>query len=315
MVYILGAFFVVNREMTVGMLILFSESFGMLFTNLDAVNSKNVALDVSRPYFSRICEALEFDEEEEKSKQEIKLEGDIELSGVSFCYHENKTETLNNVSLKIEKNDYLAVMGKSGCGKTTLIKLILNLYNPQKGSIKMDGINIANIKKKNLYSQIGAVMQDTYLFNMSIRENLLLSKKDATLYELEQACEQAGIRDFIMSLPYGFETIIGERGVKLSGGQKQRIAIAQALIKTPKLILLDEATSSIDKISEDTINKSIHDIASQTTIVIISHKPSTILKARRIALMEDGNIIDGDDLTLKESHLYSKIMGRGNGNG
>lgn len=310
MVYIIGSYFVIKGDLSVGLLILFSESFGMLFTNLDVVNSRSVALSVSMPYYTRICEALDFIEEDEQNKHNIDLKGDIKISNVEFFYDEKSKKILDDVSLEIKNGDYVAVVGKSGCGKTTLMKVMLNLYKPQSGMIEIDGTDIKLIKKKCLYSQIGVVMQDNYLFNMSIIENLLLSKSNATLEELQTACKQANIMDFINTLPLGFDTVIGERGVKLSGGQKQRIAIAQALLKKPKLILFDEATSSVDKISEDIINRSISEIANKTTVIVISHKPSTIIRAKRIVMVEEGKITtDSEAEGLKGNRIYANIAG------
>lgn len=308
LIFLVGATLVLNRQLTMGSLVMLSEYFGLLFIGLEAVNSKRVELTINSPYYHRIFEALEFNEDNVNVNPKIISDGNIEIKEVSFKYDNDADYILQNINFKINKGDYIAIIGKSGCGKTTLIKLILNMYSTNNGNIKIDGININNISKKSLYSQIGVVMQDSYLFNISIKNNLLMSNKDASMYDLEFACQRANILEFVKSCPNGFDTIIGERGIKLSGGQKQRLVIAQVLLNNPKLIIFDEATSSLDKISEDIINQSINQIAKNTTVIVISHKPTTILRAKRIIIIENGQIVaDENTETLVENEYYSKI--------
>jgi ABC-type bacteriocin/lantibiotic exporter with double-glycine peptidase domain len=308
-IYVTGAFFIINGELSLGVLMMFSNFYALLFTSLDEVNKKNVSLRVNTPYYSRIFEILGYSKIKENNKCKHEINGNISVSNLEFKYNENSDYVLNDINIKIQKGDYLAVVGKSGCGKTTLVKLLLNLYNLNSGNIRLDEIDINNISKKYLYKQIGVVMQDSYLFNISIKENLLMAKQNANDIELQAACRQSNILDFIESLPEGFNTVVGERGIKLSGGQKQRIIIAQALLKQPKLIIFDEATSSLDKISEDIINKSINNIAEDTTVIVISHKPSTVLKAKRILVMENGMIVaDGTHNGLIKTNEFYKKM-------
>lgn len=288
-VYIIGTFFVMKQEVSVGVLIMFSEYFTMLFTALDGLNSKRVALRTNAPYYERIFETFSFPEENTDKISICDFKNGITIKDLSFSYTEEKS-VLKHLDLQINKGDYLAIVGKTGCGKTTLIKLIMGLYEVNEGEILYDEVNIGQISKHSLYNIIGMVMQDNFLFNMTIRENLLLANENATDDEINDACKKANIYDFIIGLPNGFETVIGERGVKLSGGQKQRISIAAALLRKPKIIIFDEATSSLDKPSEDVINDAINEIAKDMTVIVITHKPATALRAKKVVVMENGSV-------------------------
>lgn len=290
-VYIVGAFFVMRKEISVGVLIMFSEYFAMLFSALDGLNSKRVALKTNSPYYERIFETFSFPEEVTEKTDVCNLNDGISIHDLSFSYVPGQP-VLKNINLDIKKGDYIAIVGKTGCGKTTFVKLLMGLYQANKGEIIYDGMVIEQISKKSLYNLIGMVMQDNFLFNMSIRENLLLANENASEDDLVQACKKANIYDFIMSLPKGFDTEIGERGVKLSGGQKQRISIAAALLRKPQILIFDEATSSLDKPSEDVINDAINDISKDITVIVITHKPATVLRAKKVVVIEDGEITD-----------------------
>lgn len=290
-VYIVGAFFVVRQEISVGVLIMFSEYFAILFSALDGLNSKRIALKTNSPYYERVFETFTFPEEAADETSVCNLSDGICIQDLSFSYISGQP-VLKNLNLEIKKGDYIAIVGKTGCGKTTLVKLLMGLYHANKGKIIFDGTNIEKISKKSLYGLIGIVMQDNFLFNISIRENLLLANENASADELVQVCKKANIYDFIMSLPDGFDTEIGERGVKLSGGQKQRISIAAALLRNPQVLIFDEATSSLDKLSEDVINDAINNISKDVTVIVITHKPATVLRAKKVVVIEDGAITD-----------------------
>jgi len=307
-VYIIGAFFVIRGQLGLGVLIMFAEYFALLFGALDTINNRNVELRVNTPYYKRIFETLSFPTSSNSEKQRIEFFDKITVRNLKFGYREEQT-VLDNVNLTANKGDYIAVVGKTGCGKTTLAKLLLGLYEPQNGEIRYNNVPLPDICKESLYSQIGVVMQDSFLFDMTIRENLVLAKSEATEDEIITACIRANIMGFIDSLPDGFDTIIGERGIKLSGGQKQRICIARALLKQPQIIIFDEATSALDRESEDVINSSINEIAQSTTVIVIAHKPSMVLRAKCIIVMEDGKIIDsGTHEELKtRNDFYAKL--------
>ncbi len=307
-VYIIGAFFVMKQEVSVGVLIMFSEYFAMLFAALDGLNAKRVALRTNAPYYERIFETFSFPEEDTNKIKVCDLKTGITIKDLSFSYKEEKS-VLKHLDLQINKGDYLTIVGKTGCGKTTLIKLLMGLYEANEGEILYDGVNIGQISKHSLYNIIGMVMQDNFLFNMTIRENLLLANENATDEEMTDACKKANIYNFIIGLPNGFETEIGERGVKLSGGQKQRISIAAALLRKPKIIIFDEATSSLDKPSEDVINDAINEIAKDMTVIVITHKPATALRAKKVVVMENGSItaVGTHEQLLNKNKYYTKL--------
>lgn len=307
-VYIIGTFFVMKQEISVGTLIMFSEYFAMLFSALDGLNSKRVALNTNYPYYERIFETFTFPEESTDKLQVSDLNSGISIHGLNFSYMAEQP-VLTNVSLEIKKGDYIAIVGKTGCGKTTLVKLLMGFYPADKGQILIDGVCIEKIRKSNLYDLIGMVMQDNFLFNMSIRENLLLANESATESELVAACQKANIYDFIVSLPNGFDTEIGERGVKLSGGQKQRISIAAALLRKPRVLIFDEATSSLDKPSEDVINDAINEISKDITVIVITHKPATALRAKKVVVMENGKIsaVGTHEQLMNKNKFYTTL--------
>lgn len=307
MVYIIGAFFVISGDISVGALIMFSEYFALLFSSLDSINSKRAALKVNTPYYKRIFETLDFPEESSIKSKAVPLHR-IDINNLCFSYDKDG-ETLKNVTMSIKKGDYIAIVGKSGCGKTTLIKLLLGLYEVDSGDICWNLQSLRELNKESLYHQIGVVMQDSFLFNMSIRENLLLSDQSAEEADLITACQRANIYGFIQSLPNGFDTVIGERGVKLSGGQKQRLAIASALLKQPQLLIFDEATSALDKQSEDVINDAINKLAKEMTVIVVTHKPTTALRAKKVVVMENGKItaVGTHEQLLNKNKYYTKL--------
>lgn len=307
MVYIIGAFFVISGDISVGALIMFSEYFALFFSSLDSINSKRAELKVNTPYYKRIFETLDFPEESSIKSKAASLDR-IDINNLCFSYDKDG-ETLKNVTMSIKKGDYIAIVGKSGCGKTTLVKLLLGLYEVDSGDICWNLQSLRELDKESLYHQIGVVMQDSFLFNMSIRDNLLLSNQSAEETDLITACRCANIYDFIQSLPNGFDTVIGEQGVKLSGGQKQRLAIASALLKQPQLLIFDEAMSALDKQSEDVINNAINKLAKEMTVIVVTHKPATALRAKKVVVMENGKITaEGThEQLLGKNKYYTKL--------
>ncbi|MDP4119591.1 MAG: ABC transporter ATP-binding protein [Bacillota bacterium] len=310
LVYIIGAFFVIQEKISVGVMIMFAEYFSLLFTALDTVNYKRAELKMNTPYYKRIFETQAMNQENDENKWTNRLVGNISFENVTFSYSNSKHEVLKNINFEINQGDYIAIIGESGCGKTTLAKLLLGLYSPQKGQIKIDGININDWAKSALYSNIGIVMQDSFFFNMSIRENLCIAKADSTDDELKDACQKANIYDFICSLENGFNTVIGERGIKLSGGQKQRLAIAQVLLRKPKVIIFDEVTSALDKVSEDVILQSISEISKKTSVIFITHKPATVLRAKKVIVMDKGEIIDigSHEELMRKNEFFQSVV-------
>lgn len=240
--------------------------------------------------FKRFMELI--GEEEEGDKVNAidmgKVEGEIDLQNVSFD-HEDKS-VLKNISLKISKGKMLALVGPSGGGKTTLCNLIPRFYNIKSGDIKIDGKSIYDVKLESLRKNIGIVQQDVFLFTGTIKENILVGNSEATDEEVMIAAKKANIHDLIMEMPEGYNTFVGERGVKLSGGQKQRIAIARIFLKNPPILILDEATSALDNITERLIQNSLEELCKGRTTIVVAHRLSTIQNADEIIVLTDNGI-------------------------
>jgi ATP-binding cassette subfamily B protein len=234
--------------------------------------------------------------------------GDIEFKNVSFSYND-KNNVLESINVKISAGKTVALVGPSGGGKTTFCSLIPRFYEINRGSITIDGVDIRDIKLKELRSTIGIVQQDVYMFAGSIRENISYGRPGATEEEIIEAAKQANIHDYIMSLEEGYDTYVGERGVKLSGGQKQRISIARVFLKNPKILILDEATSALDNESEKFIQKSLEDLSKNRTTLVIAHRLSTIKNADEIFVLTDDGIKErgGHEELLKRNGVYAHL--------
>ncbi len=243
--------------------------------------------------FERFVEIMETEPEtdSENAKSVSRLEGEIEFKNVSSSYAEGK-EVLKNISLSIGKGKTFALVGPSGGGKTTLCHLIPHFYKITDGDIIIDGNSLKNITIESLRQNIGIVQQDIYLFNSSIRENILYGKLDASDEEIIAAAKRANIHDYIMSLESGYDTVIGERGVRLSGGQKQRLCIARVFLKNPPILILDEATSALDNATEIQIQKSLDELSEGRTTIVVAHRLSTIKNADEIAVVDNGEITE-----------------------
>ena len=237
--------------------------------------------------------------ENENAIEDIKIDGNIKFDHVSFSY-ESKLNVLNDVSFDIKKGEVVALVGESGGGKTTICHLIPNFYKATVGHVYIDNIDINDLSFKALRKAIGIVQQDVFLFNGTIKENILYGKLDATEDEVIKAAKNANIYDFIMTLPDGFETNIGERGVKLSGGQKQRLSIARVFLKNPPILILDEATSALDNTTEVLIQSALNKLSKGRTTIVVAHRLSTIKNATRIMVVVDGKI--------KETGTHEQLM-------
>lgn len=243
--------------------------------------------------FERFMEIMEIAPDIEDAKDAISVEslkGDIDFDNVSFNYEMDHEKVLNHIHLSVKAGEYMALVGASGVGKTTLCSLIPRFYDVTGGVIRIDGIDIRKIKLEDLRNQIGIVQQDVYLFAGSIMENIRYGNPGATDEEVILAAKRANAHDFIMSFPDGYDTDIGQRGVKLSGGQKQRLSIARVFLKNPPILIFDEATSALDNESEQVVQQSLEDLAKNRTTFVIAHRLTTIRNAKRILVLTENGI-------------------------
>jgi ATP-binding cassette subfamily B protein len=248
--------------------------------------------------------------DEESAKILVNIEGDVVFENVTYIYEKNNTKVFDDFSLSIPAGQKIAIVGSSGAGKSTFVNLLMRLFNLTSGKILIDGIDISSISQKNLREQIGYVPQDPVLFHRSLMENIRYGRRSATDEEVKNAAHLAHCDDFIERLPMGFNTYVGERGIKLSGGERQRVAIARAILKDAPILVLDEATSALDSESEMLIQDALRNLIKNKTTIVIAHRLSTIRAMDRIVVIEDGKIIEDDthdELINKDQGTYKKL--------
>ena len=281
-----------------------------LLTGIVQLSEYNKKFSISANRIFEVIDNEKFKKEKFGNVEIKKLEGNIIFENVSFGY--DKTKIINDMSFEIKPNERIAFVGKSGAGKTTIFSLITKLYNINKGKILLDGNNINDLTCSTLRDNMSIITQNPYIFNFSIKENLLLAKENATMKEIREACKMACIDDYIMSLPDRYNTMVGENGVILSGGQKQRIAIARALLMKTEIILFDEATSALDNETQSKIQEAINNLKGEYTILIVAHRLSTIIDSDRIFVVEDGKIVDSGSHKelLKKSKIYKNLYNK-----
>jgi subfamily B ATP-binding cassette protein MsbA len=246
----------------------------------------------------------------DRNTPELKIKNsNISFDNVSFKYLKSNDKAIKNLSFAAEGGKVTALVGHSGAGKSTIINLIPRFYQPQSGKIFIDGQNIENVYLSSLRNKIAIVSQDTILFDDSIENNIRFAKSNATDEEIKKACKLAAAEDFISNLPEQYKTLVGENGVRLSGGEKQRLSIARAILKNSPIILLDEATSSLDTESEQKVQSAIFNLTKNRTTIVIAHRLSTIKKADHIIVMEKGYIVESGthDELLKNSKVYENL--------
>ncbi len=301
---------VIHGNLTMGTMVAFVGYMERVYSPLRRLINSSTTLVQSIASIDRVFELMneKYDIFDKKDAIEVEhVAGDVMIENVSFQYDDEENEVLKSISLHVQQGETIAFVGMSGGGKSTLVSLIPRFYDVTAGAIKVDGIDVRDMKVRSLRDKIGMVLQDNTLFSESIAMNIRMGKPTASDNEVIEAAKAANAHEFIQSLPNGYDTLVGERGVKLSGGQKQRIAIARVFLKNPPLLIFDEATSALDLESEHTIQEAMEHLASNRTTFIVAHRLATITHADRIVLIEDGEIKEvgsHDELMKMQGHYY-----------
>lgn len=303
-----------GTEVTIGTVVAFTTVQARLLFPLMGLMRVVLDIQTSQALFARIFEYLDLtpeitDPEDPEKLDQSKL-GTVEFQNVSFSYPGAESETLREINLSVQKGQYVALVGPSGSGKTTISYLIPRLYETTEGKVLFAGSDVRNLNQTDLTDHIGIVSQETYLFHATVRENLGYAKPDATDEEIVEAAKQANIHETIMSFPEGYQTMVGERGYRLSGGEKQRVAIARVLLKDPEVMILDEATSSMDTQGERIVQKTLDSVTKDRTTIAIAHRLSTVINADVIYVIHNGEIVQSGshDELLKTGGLYAELV-------
>jgi len=292
-VIVFGGVAIVNASLGLADLLTYLLCIGILIEPIHKLLNFTRLFQEGATGFVRFMEVLEVQPDIQDSPNAIELahvQGNVEFRDVSFKYREDHNYVMQNISLHIKAGEYVALTGPSGVGKTTLCSLIPRFYEVSEGEILIDGKDIRNVTLSSLRSNIGIVQQDVYLFAGTVAENIRYGKRDASRAEIIEAAKKANAHDFIMELPDGYDTDIGQRGVKLSGGQKQRLSIARVFLKNPPIIIFDEATSALDNETEKAVRESLEKLVDNRTTLVIAHRLSTVRNAQRILVLTDNRI-------------------------
>lgn len=308
-----SAYQVIENDLSIGTMIAFIAYIDKLYNPLRRLVNSSTTLTQSLASMDRVFEFMDekYDIQDSPDALECNVvKGDITFDNISFTYSSNEDPVLKNLSLEVKKGETIALVGMSGGGKSTLISLIPRFYDVTDGRILLDGTDIRSFKVRSLRDKIGMVLQDNILFSESVIANILLGKPTATENEVIEAAKAANAHDFIMSLPEGYQTKVGERGVKLSGGQKQRVAIARVFLKDPPILVFDEATSALDLESEHYIQEALEKLAKERTTFIVAHRLSTITHSDRIVLIEHGEVVEvgSHEELMRKKGNYHKLF-------
>lgn len=308
---LLGGYFLITGKITAADMTAYLLYIGMLIAAIKRIVEFTEQFEKGMTGIERFAEVMEIDSEAGYDSEDTveNIKGDINFENVTFSYEEEKGDVLANLNLTIKQGENIAIVGPSGGGKTTMCSLISRFYELKEGRITLDGKDINDINLTSLRQAIGVVQQDVYLFSGTVIENILYGAPKATREDAVEAAKRAGAHDFIMSLPQGYDTYIGERGVMLSGGQKQRISISRVFIKNPPVIVLDEATSALDNESEQYIKESLAELTKGRTTFTIAHRLSTIRNASRIIVLTDKGIEEQGthEELLAKGGIYKKL--------
>jgi ATP-binding cassette subfamily B protein len=294
-VYWFGGREVVDGSVSLGTVVTFAVLTQRVFGPFTAITRINTTFLTSLALFERIFDYMDLPVEVAEKPGAISLgkaEGRLAFEGVSFAYASGSTPAVRDISVDIPAGKMVALVGPSGAGKTTITYLLQRFYDPQQGTVRIDGHDLRDLTLDSVARSVGAVLQDTYLFHASLKENIRYGKLDAPDNAIEEAAKVAGLFDLVSRLPDGLDTVVGERGYRLSGGEKQRVALARAILKDPPILVLDEATASLDSRLEREIREATARLAENRTTVVIAHRLATVLRADRLVVMEAGRIVD-----------------------
>lgn len=311
-IYLYGGFSTIDGgAMTIGGIVAFSAYVGRLYGPITSLLNLHVEVSTALGIFQRIYDYLDRVPEIQDAPDAVDLpdvKGSIAYKDVSYAYQPDRY-AVKDVSFKVHPGQLVALVGPSGAGKSTLIGLMARLYDPTKGSVEVDGLDLRKITMTSLRKQIAYVTQESFLFHASIRENLMFANSDATDEQLHDAVKKAYLAEMIASLPDGLDTIVGERGHRLSGGERQRLAIARAILRDPQILILDEATSSLDSESEAYVQAALEELMQGRTTLVIAHRLSTVLAADMILAVEGGRVVEAGSHSelLNGDGLYSRL--------
>lgn len=309
--FIIGSHLITQNQITIGefvaFILIYFNTMWRLTRIITILNEQSILMHRAEKLYVFLNTSVHLEQTLDNENCSL-LNGNISFRNVSFSY--NKTVILDNISFDIKKGDKVAILGKSGCGKTTLLKLLTRFYDPINGDILYSGESFRFLATKDIRSQLGIVYQDPFLFGASIYDNILFGKLTASKEMVVKAAKIACLHDFILTLPDGYNTFIGERGVNLSGGQKQRLSLARAFLRNPTILILDEPTSSLDNITENSINQALDYHFRDTTVITVAHRLNTIRNYNNIIVLNQGKIVEQgtyDELYMNKGYFYDLI--------
>jgi ATP-binding cassette, subfamily B, bacterial len=292
-VMLIGGFSIWEGNITIGTLVACLSFIPIMFLPVRSLAENALTIQQAIPALQRIYEYFDLPEEHEESLPSFgRVSGMINMENILFTYPLSEKQILKGVSLTIEPGNHIGIVGTSGGGKSTLIQILLGLYEPDKGTVQIDGKNLFAYNRNSFRQQVGVVSQETFLLNSTLRNNLLYGKPDATMEELNRAVEASGLKELIESLEDKYETVVGERGLKLSGGQRQRVALARAILRQPPILIFDEATSSLDGETEEKVQEALEQLIPGRTTITIAHRLITVRNADKILLLDQGMVAE-----------------------